>query len=300
MSASIWTLIAEERERDTKRPWDLSPIIRAAGSPDSFQEAFNKCIEDGAAEAARLEMVYGLRTVGFEPVSEDEPYKLRRVLEPIVLRSNGFYSKLSALFGEEDDRPLPTTGMMAAAFDEPKPIKMANAPAEFVEAMCARQAQAEALGPYKLSSVAKGEATALAAVTEQPRPKFRAIGSTDLCIKHGFRSTPEQRGCPKCVEDGFFLKLEQQAGTPITACETGLPSRTIISSWTGSFELATDVPYRSFIITRIFPQKRSDEPVPKWLQTDTPIFEMNQARACGCTLINGVKFPCIACAKGGV
>lgn len=161
----------------------------------------------------------------------------------------------------------------------------------------------------------------------------KRVGSVDICIKHQFRGTAEQPGCPECAasdEEGFgafFTHLKENAGTQVRVFDGGekLLEQPVTSTWISTRGLdmpAETAPKPSHFTITISnldaateptyatrygkwepeesstPQKRSDEPVPAWLSAEASW--VPTAKACGCTTIHGITFSCIACAKGGL
>jgi len=143
--------------------------------------------------------------------------------------------------------------------------------------------------------------------------EFKRVGSIDICIKHRFRGTAEQPGCPECAASGdgsFFLKLESQAGTQLRMNQEAakLLEAPIHSTWISYRDkpLTFDEALRAFgfdlsadfddITEPSTVTKRADEPVPAWLSSEAP---EATSKACGCTTISGITFSCLACAKGG-
>jgi hypothetical protein len=132
------------------------------------------------------------------------------------------------------------------------------------------------------------------------RDEFKRVGSIDICIKHRFRGTSEQPGCPECAASGerFFLDLGKASNAQVigwfdTNVHLSQPYRTVMI--TG---IDGNLPANDFDDTTepSEPQKRSDEPVPAWLSSEPP---EATSKTCGCTTINGITFSCLACVKGG-
>jgi len=141
---------------------------------------------------------------------------------------------------------------------------------------------------------------------------FKRVGSIDLCIKHRFRGTAEQPGCPECAasgDGGFWIEPPDPRLLPIPDDETFEQWK---RDWAGFAPPDLTEPYRTFLVTGITdpapandfddttepsaPTKRSDEPVPAWLSSEA---SEATSKACGCFTASGVTLQCLACAKGG-
>jgi hypothetical protein len=276
---------------------------------------YERCGHEFEAEFERtweIELLYGLRTVGYEP--GDEPDTFKRVFEPMAGPSTSV-SDLWDLRGVESA------------------LKEAESALVSHDAMRA----------------------------PEPLESQRVSPCVDICIKHRFRGTRAQPGCPECAASGewFFLDLGTASNAQVmgwfdaqvhhsqphrTFILTGIteptppadfddttePSRPTDAKCTclafthpdgqdGTFRNGcrvhrdADAPEEDWLeklkadfegfVPPTVPPKRSDERVPEWLEPRPSHFAgvpiTMATELCGCITIHGITFSCIACAKGG-
>ena len=304
----------EARDRAAAKQWRFDPIDIAKAVEDgkAFSEKFQKLVEDVAHESWRIEMLYGLRTVGYE--EGDSPHTFKRVFEPVLGPQTSVSDSWDTIGLESAVKDAETALVSRGAMlpmepdelricwskpDDPSHVPPLDFDFDAVargELAISAETQRNWLEAPK-EPVKDGVLTYEAiigklrdedcepikrspehqnAFDEVCRRKFEAkrIGSIDICIKHRFRGTAEQPGCPECtVDDGFFFTLSQSAGTEIHISNEEaeqLLSQPVYATWTGV--LKRDQPEADFSITignldaatePSAPPKRSDEPAPE-------------------------------------
>jgi hypothetical protein len=319
---NFFTRKLEEYRREAdlaanKPVFDGKEFERAVADGAKFQEEFQKLIEREMAESYRIEFSYGLRTIGFEP--GDDPYTLKRVLEPVPQPAYSDIWDLLPLSGVVDAFDKATGGLVSREAMKPPEVRYGKRYGKTAEmlmgidlalhgddkAVCAlvsRDSNGE-LKTLRIENLAVSADVPEGGVTAEELEGYSRelakcleydsmrVGSVDLCIKHRYRGTAEQPGCPECKGDDFFMNLASKAGTEIRHMGDW-PTEAVYTTRYGSW--TSEAPKLS---------KRSDEPVPDWLKgaQQSPMMTVTrQVKACGCHTINGITFSCIACAKGGV